>query len=298
MFIVKVLLGIPDERIPIWELGTPLMINQLVWDSIPWDNETWVDSGGYQIMVKGFSLQVDAVLKKYLSLHADNFMSLDVPSFCTDVNEINFKNFEYLYGKINVMPIIHAYTPDGIEKAVEFYSQYTDKIAYGGIVPPSLSGSKKIVIMIYHYLRRKVKYLHVLGAGSPYMRELFFNADSVDTATYRIKASRGLVIIPGKGERYVGDRKIVWKAKRATDEDIELLLNFLEKTRFPYKVDLKNWISRALINAWVLLNSKYEEPNYLIDFSRKVDKMGSDYLKGEIEEMCNAVSSSFRTANN
>lgn len=295
---MKVLLGIPDERIPIWELGAPLMINQLVWDSIPWDNETWVDSGGYQIMVKGFSLQVDAVLKKYLSLHADTFMSLDVPSFCTDVNEINFKNFEYLYEKINVMPIIHAYTPDGIEKAVEFYSQYTDKIAYGGIVPPSLNGSKKIVIMIYHYLRRKVKYLHVLGAGSPYMRELFFNADSVDTATYRIKASRGLVIIPGKGERYVGDRKIVWKAKRATDEDIALLLNFLEKTRFPYKVDLKNWISRALINAWVLLNSKYEAHNYLIDFSRKVDKMGSDYLKGEIEEMCNAVPTSFGSANN
>ncbi|BDC18389.1 hypothetical protein [Acidianus sp. HS-5] len=295
---MKVLLGIPDERIPIWELGTPLMINQLVWNDIPWSNETWVDSGGYQIMVKGFSLNIDAVLKKYLSLKADNFMSLDIPSFCTDVNEINFKNFEYLYSKVNVMPIIHAYTPDGIEKAVEFYSQYTDKIAYGGIVPPSLKGSKKLVIMIYHYLRRKVKYLHVLGAGSPYMRELFFNADSVDTATYRIKASMGLVIIPGKGERYVGDRKIVWKAKRATTDDIKLLLDFLEKTKFPYKIDLQNWISRAIINAWILVNSKYDEHNYLIDFSRKINKMGSDYLKGEIEEICNAMSTSFGSSNN
>ncbi len=295
---MKVLLGIPDERIPIWELDNPLMINQLVWDDIPWNNETWVDSGGYQIMVKGFSLNIDTVLKKYLSLKADNFMSLDIPSFCTDVNEVNFKNFEYLYSKINVMPIIHAYTPDGIEKAVEFYSQYTDKIAYGGIVPPSLKGSKKLVIMIYHYLRRKVKYLHVLGAGSPYMRELFFNADSVDTATYRIKASMGLVIIPGKGERYVGNRKIVWKAKRATDEDIQSLFDFLEKTRFPYKIDLQNWISRAIVNAWVLLNSRYNEHNYLIDFSRKVYKMGSDYLRGEIEEICNAMSASFRSSNN
>ncbi|ARM74958.1 hypothetical protein [Acidianus manzaensis] len=286
---MKVILGLPDSRIPVWELGTPLMINQLSWNKIPWNNETWVDSGGYQIMTKGKKITVEEVLKKYMSLQASNFMSLDYPSFCSEVNEMNFKNFEFLYPYVSTIPIIHAYTPDSIDKSIDFYKQYTDKIAYGGIVPPSLKGSKKIVTLIYHYLRRKINYIHVLGAGSPYMRSIFFNADSVDTATYRIKGANGLLLIPGKGERYVGNRKVVWKAKRATKDEIDFLFDFLERTHFPFEIDITKWEKRALINAWVLLYSEYSSKDYNIRYSKEVEKMGNDSLRQEIEEMCKKV---------
>ncbi|AWR93523.1 hypothetical protein [Acidianus brierleyi] len=282
---MKVILGVPDTRIPVWELNSAIMINQRSWSKIPWDNETWVDSGGYQIM-KGEKISLEEVVKKYQILDGDQFMSLDIPSFCGQVNEINFKNFEYLYEKINVIPVIHAYDIDNIDKALDFYKRYSDKIAYGGIVPPSLKGGRKIVTLIYHYLRRKVKYVHVLGAGSPFMRRIFFNADSVDTATYRIKAMNGLVLIPGKGERYVGERKISWKAKRATEEEIDRLYDFLDKTRFPYSIDLQNWKNRAIINAWTLLYSEYEDENYNISYSVEVSKMGEDYLRSSIEDIC------------
>lgn len=289
---MKIILGLPDARIPIWELGVPLMINQLNWNETPWENETWVDSGGYQIMKGKKRIGLEEVLKKYLSLRASTFMSLDIPSFCSEVDEMNFKNFEYLYEKLErerVIPIIHAYTLDSIDKSIDFYKQYTDKIAYGGIVPPSLKGGRKIVILIYHYLRRKFNYVHVLGAGSPYMRAIFFNADSVDTSTYRIKGANGLVLIPGKGERYVGNRKVVWKARRATEEEIKTLIDFLEKTHYPYQVNFDTWESRALINAWVLLHSEYEGNDFYIKYSREVAKLGEDSLRSEIEEMCKKV---------
>ncbi len=282
---MKVILGVPDTRIPIWELNSAIMINQRSWSKIPWDNETWVDSGGYQIM-KGGKVSLEEVVKKYQILDGDAFMSLDIPSFCGEVNDMNFKNFEYLYEKIDVIPVIHAYNAEDIDKALDFYSQYTDKIAYGGIVPPSLKGGRKIVTLIYHYLRRRVKYIHVLGAGSPFMRKIFFNADSVDTATYRIKAMNGLILIPGKGERYVGERKISWKAKIATTEEIERLMEFLDKTHFPFEINLRDWKNRALVNAWVLLNSEYENENYNISFSKEVSNMGNDYLRSSIEEIC------------
>ncbi|AWR96477.1 hypothetical protein DFR86_02195 [Acidianus sulfidivorans JP7] len=283
---MKIILGLPDSRIPVWQFGTPLMINQLSWSRIPWKNETWVDSGGYQIMTKGKKITLEEVLKKYMTLNASYFMSLDYPTFCSDVDETNFKNFEYLYQHVKTLPIIHAYTPDSIDKSLDFYKQYTNSIAYGGIVPPSLKGGRKIVTLIYHYLRRKISYIHVLGAGSPYMRKIFFNADSVDTATYRIKGANGLVLIPGKGERYVGNRKVVWKARRATEEELNYLFDFLEKTHYPFEIDISKWENRALINAWVLLHSEYEEYNYNIEYSKQVEKMGNDSLRQEIEEMC------------
>ncbi|MBW9140852.1 MAG: hypothetical protein K1T65_03995 [Candidatus Aramenus sp.] len=285
---MKVILGIPDARVPVWELGTPLMVNQLSWDRVPWPNETWVDSGGYQIMLRGVKVDLNAVLEKYKLLDAKYYMSLDVPppTPCSKPSEVNFKHFEYLYTSLEkkIIPVIHAYDVESLKEAVDFYSQYTDTVAFGGIVPPSLNGGggKKLAIATYKLLRREWKgKVHVLGAGSPFMRKLFYDADSVDTSTYRIKAIHGMVLIPGLGERYVGDRKIVWKAKRATHEEVETLLSFLEKTRFPFTPKLDHWKGRALINAWVLLHSEYEVDNPLIAYSKELEDP-----EEEVNELC------------
>jgi 7-cyano-7-deazaguanine tRNA-ribosyltransferase len=287
---MKIVLGLQDTKVPVWEFSTPLMINQLNWNSISWDNETWVDSGGYQIMVKGISVNLDNVVEKYKILNAHYYMSLDIPSSpCSKPSDLNFKHFEYLYSRLEkrVIPVIHAYDVDSIKKAVDFYSQYTDTVAFGGIVPPSLNGGggKKLAIAMYRLLRKEWKgKIHVLGAGSPFMRKLFYDADSVDTSTYRVKAIHGMVIIPGKGERYVGERKIVWKARRATEEELETLMTFLERTHFPFPIRLNDWIGRSLINAWVTLNSEYEETHYLIEYSRNIKDPET-----EAEKICSVI---------
>ncbi len=43
---MKIILGIPDLKIPVWTFKQPLMVNQLNWNNLSWENETWVDSGG------------------------------------------------------------------------------------------------------------------------------------------------------------------------------------------------------------------------------------------------------------
>jgi 7-cyano-7-deazaguanine tRNA-ribosyltransferase len=273
---MKIVLGLQDSKIPIWQFGTPLMINQLNWDNIFWDNETWVDSGGFQILNRGAKISLDQVIRKYDILNAHYYISLDIPPPpCSKPSDLNFKHFEYLYSKLEkkVIPVIHAYDIDSIKKAVDFYSQYTDIVAFGGVVLPSLNrgGGKRLPLVIYKLLRKEWKgKIHVLGAGSPFMRKLYYDAYSVDTSTYRVKAIHGMVMIPGKGERYVGERKIAWRVKRATEEELETLMSFLEKTHFPFPIRLNDWIGRSLINAWVTLNSEYEKPHYLIEYSKNI----------------------------
>jgi len=285
---MDIFLGVQDLKVPVWEFNTPIMINQLRWDSVPWDNQTWVDSGGYQIMKRGIPLNVEQIEKKYKVLNAHSYINLDIPSMpCESVDERNFKHFEYFHEKeIDVIPVIHAYNTEDIDKAIDFYTQYTDTVAFGGIVPPTLKGGRKFIIYTYHYVRKAVKKVHVLGAGSPFMRKIFFNADSVDTATYRIKGAMGLVLIPGKGERYVGNRKILWKARRANEEELNSLFSFLEKTRYPYDVSIDDWISRSLINAWVMIKSEYERESWEIRLSKEVDKLSRNDIRDEITSSC------------
>ncbi|BBG22734.1 hypothetical protein IC006_0018 [Sulfuracidifex tepidarius] len=297
---MKIVLGIPDGRLPIWELGVPLMINQLTWEKIPWENETWVDSGGYQIMMRRMDVNLETVYKKYTYLNAKVFMSLDRPvPPCSPVPRENFQNFEFLYHKLEdreIVPVIHAYNRESLMESIDFYKSYgVKKIAYGGIVPPTMGqrGSRDLVRKIYKVIRKHLSstWIHVLGAGSPYMRTIFYDANSVDTSTYRIKAIHGMVIIPGKGERYVGERKIVWRVKRASQEELDSLLSFLEKTSFPFRVDLSHWKQRSLINAWVLIKSSYSSKRQEVE-----PEMNLSEMEDEIGEQCDKLSNSLLSA--
>jgi len=291
---MEIFLGVQDLKVPVWEFGSPVMINQLSWNSIPWENKTWVDSGGYQIMKKGIKINLEEVEKKYKKLDADAYMNLDIPSMpCEKFDERNFYHFEYLYTKeIDVIPVVHAYKTDDIDKAIDFYKQYTDIIAFGGIVPPTLRGGRKLVIYTYHYVRKAVKIIHVLGAGSPFMRKIFFNANTGDTAGYRIRGAMGLILIPGKGERYVGDRKKSWGTKKVTKEELDSLFSFLEKTHYPYEINISDWINRSLINAWVIIHSDYKGETWEIKLSKEVDKLSKDEIKEKEKELCYFLTSS------
>jgi len=288
---MQIFLGVQDLKVPVWVFGSLVMINQLSWSSIHWGNTTWVDSGGYQIMKRGIKIDIKDVERKYKILNANAYMNLDIPSFpCQSVDERNFKHFEYFHEKeIDVIPIIHAYNAEDIDRAIDFYTQYTDTIAFGGIVPPTLKGGRKFVIYTYHYIRKAVRRVHVLGAGSPFMRKIFFNADSGDTASYRIRGAMGHVLIPGKGERYVGERKKSWRTKSVTKEELEMLFSFLEKTHYPYEININDWVNRSLINAWVMLYSDYEGESWEMKLSREMDKVNRDEIKDKITVLCKEI---------
>ncbi len=274
---MKVVLGIDDGRIPVWEiLDNDIMVNQLFLKrkvKLPRSlkSRLWVDSGGYQIMVKGLGIGVDEVAKVYRSTEAKFFLSLDYPvgdpaKFNEEIVKRNIQNFVRLMEALpskKIIPVVHLYPSRYLLEATSIYRSYgVDIIAYGGIVPPLLKKTSLRVKSLIGFLILRKAFpnlrIHVLGAGSFLMTRILkgLGADSVDTSTWRVKAAYGHVIIPGKGERYVGTRKIKFHTPKATEEDLEVLYKELKRTNFPRLRDfeklLHDFRGRALINAWII----------------------------------------------
>ena len=293
---MKVVLGVPDRQLPVWELGVPLMINQLNWStSPPWDNETWVDSGGYQILVHGDGARprLRELIRRYRSIDADYYVSLDVPTPpCSPPARETLEYYEELYTRdLDVIPVVHAYPPEHVDRVLDFYAKYPPRMyAYGGFAPPSSARGvgRYAPIAIFHYLRRSVSAarLHVLGTGSLAMMGVFRLADSIDTSTYRVKAIHGMVIVPGGGERYVGARTIRWHVRRIAREELEELHGFLDRTRYPYEFDLGRWESRAMVNAWVLTHSRYDGEFPVVRVSEEMAHMDDEDLRRRAESLC------------
>lgn len=279
---MNVVLGIADGNIKIWEmLDNDVMINQLqirkkhhyklIEKIRSSGRKVWIDSGGYQIMVKGLDISAMDVLEKYMRIDADFFMSLDTPIFeyRSDVEEVikeNIKNFEYLYSRLddkNVIPVVHLYPGNMLIETVEKYREYNPKIvAYGGIVPPVLRKTRYRLKSLVGLLILKKAFpdlrIHVLGIGSHIMISILkkLGVYSLDTSTWRVKAAYGHVILPGNGERYVGTRNIRFRTPLATSEDISLLYRSLRDSGFPF-LDrfnelLGSFRGRAIINAWII----------------------------------------------
>jgi len=274
---VDVVLGIDDGNIPVWKyLDNDVMANQLLLRKpsirrrVP-EHRLWVDSGGYQIMVKGLHISVDDISRIYGELTAKCFLSLDYPvsdptHATPEVIERNKSNFLKLI-KDNpdkeIIPVVHLYPAKYLLDVTAFYrSLGIHTIAYGGIVPPLLRRTKLRMKSLIGFLILRKAFpnlrIHVLGAGSFLMIKILrtLGADSADTSTWRVKAAFGHVIVPGRGERYVGVRKIRFHTPRITDEELEILEKELRVTGFPliHKLDelLTSFKGRALINAWII----------------------------------------------
>jgi len=264
--------------IPIWELikDADIMINNLLLTrtmlkKLPNKNDIWVDSGGYQILIRNLRIGIDEIIRRYKIINANYYISLDIPcsdplSFRDELLNVNINNYFYIRKKLPdklVIPVVHLYPSKYLIKAVEIYvGNGANIIAYGGIVPPMIRKTRLRLMSIIGFIiiRRlfpKVK-IHVLGIGSYVMTRIFrdLGANSLDTSTWRVKAAYGHVIIPGLGERYVGNRKLKFGTPYATRKELNLLYEELKRTNFPlinkFWDLLKTFKGRALVNAWVI----------------------------------------------
>ncbi len=271
-----IVFGIPDVEIRLWEFikEIEIMINNLRWRwGRPPAHRIWVDSGGYQIMIKGLRIELANIIDRYRELDADIYISLDFPpqELCTQSKDIVMRNiatFEKLYTKLDnklIVPVIHCYKADLILEALDIYKSYGIKIiAFGGAVPPSLAkfgrGSRIIPFLALALLRKVFNgWIHALGiGGSPSMYQALkiLGVNSLDSSSWRTKAAYGKIIIPGLGERYVGNGEASFGRKDLSKGELELLINALRVTNFPF-IDsiedmIKTFYGRALINAWII----------------------------------------------
>jgi len=283
---MKLIFGLSSRSTYLLKTNFPVLINQLKFRKKEWKNETWVDSGGYQIALHGLEISVKDILKKYKKIDAYAFFSLDIASVFSPLDKRNFEYFEYLYTKMEwlekIIPVIHIYPIQDVDEAIDFYKQYTYYFSIGGLV-----ASSKMKVLIYtfpwvYYLRKKVPYLHVLGMPAPYFLQTFNFANSMDTATYsKITGFRDIFWFDGS-RRYVGNMETKRKRYKITKEEKEQLFKFLDKHNFPFEYDLKNRKIIELINAYILFYNNWRIKNKYTEYSEKLRKMGLDSLVNEL----------------
>ncbi len=271
---------------------------------LQYDGEVWMDSGGYQFLRHGKIPDIEDLSRVYDKFwDVRYYLNLDYPPSPTDSdNELRIKlekslrNYEYLIKRFdNVLPVIHYHWKEQV--TIKYLLKYLDYnpecIAIGGLVPYVLiskgvpRNSRRLALEFLLKVKRETKTcIHVLGLGSPIINPILkiMNMDSTDTSTWRVKAAYGKVVMPGGGERHVSGRAISFGGKKASSEDLMRLYEFLNRTGFPILdrfEDLQSSFEyRALINAWVVLNS-YEIPNTGV-FRRIYEEFANKLIAEEI----------------
>ena len=139
-------------------------------------------------------------------------------------------------------------------------------IALGGIVPNLLRKPKavpyQVVLDTLIHVRRTFadKQVHVFGIGGTATLHLaaLLGVDSVDSSGWRNRAARGIVQLPGSGDRMVAELGS-WRGRRLSIEEQGILLNcpcpacVLNGLGGLAASRIEGFCNRATHNLWVLL---------------------------------------------
>lgn len=179
------------------------------------------------------------------------------------------------------VPVIHIsrHLDDYLEQ-LQADEQLVTKpaVALGGIVPNLLRAPKAMayedVLGSVQKTRTRLedKRLHVFGIGGTATLHLaaLLGIDSVDSAGWRNRAARGIVQLPGRGERIVAELGN-WRGRRPDEEE----LNILARCQCPacqrYGLDglganrLHGFCNRSTHNLWTLLDEARQIEEHLAD---------------------------------
>src|SRR5574340_1552527 len=139
---------------------------------------------------------------------------------------------------VPLIPVVHGWSEASVEAACEQIAELTDPsvVGLGGVVPwlwgnqcqRALAGgrdARRQGLRFVTIVRRAFPNacLHVFGAGGLTTMLLLFalGVDSVDSTSWRIKAGHGVIMLPGKGDRFATERGRGRIAVRA--DEMELL---------------------------------------------------------------------------
>ncbi len=144
--------------------------------------------------------------------------------------------------------------------------QAKTKVALGGIVPNLLKMPKAMkpenVLNSVRQARTELagKQLHVFGVGGIATLHLaaLLGIDSVDSSGWRNRAARGLIQLPGRGERIVASLGS-WRGKEPDEEEMITLVACQCPACQHYGIEglqingMQGFCNRAVHNLWTLL---------------------------------------------
>ena len=200
---------------------------------LDYDGLVMMDSGGYLFQKKEeMDLDPLKVLDLYENSRPDIGVVLDHPFDPNSSNLINKKRWDITLkntaimiesnSKVPLMPVIHGYSLNELEKACSDIKKIDDDpklIGLGSLVPlifSTTAGSKRFpdcmqfVMQSVKLIRREFPdaMIHAFGIGSTLTMHLMYSVgtDSLDSTGWRIKAAYGMIQLPGVSDRHVKTR--------------------------------------------------------------------------------------------
>ena len=151
-------------------------------------------------------------------------------------------------------------------------------VALGGIVPNLLRATKAMpysdVLDSIRNARTQLvgQQLHIFGIGGTATLHIaaLFDVDSVDSCGWRNRAARGIIQLPGCGDRVIADLGN-WRGRKANPHELELLSNCPCPACQQFGLSglrasgLAGFSNRATHNLWTLLEEAREITNRLND---------------------------------
>lgn len=238
----KLLLWIGEQPSPVKkDRSSDLVMDSVInyYDSDQRPRYEWgqlfLDNGAFTARMRGISLKRDKVIEVQESIGPDRTIPLDYPfrtgETCRQmVKSWNKTRDNIVYWQTSsrlrkkLVSTLHAWDKSSLDRNIRWLQRNADSdyVALGSIVGPGFQKSdgyfgdrqpsKELVDMLALAISSIAKLtdfkVHLMGFGSsPLMLHLgyYLGARSTDSAGYRRKAAFGKIILPGKGERHVGD---------------------------------------------------------------------------------------------
>jgi len=197
--------------------------------------EVFLDNGAFTARTQNIELDRFKVLEIQEKLSPSKVIPLDYPFLPGDpVNKMKTqweKTKESMHiwqenasFKNKIVPAVHAWNNKSLAENLQWMQKYvdTDFISFGSIVNKNFSNgsnffgdrqpNKNLIEMLSNAINSTNTLtdfkVHILGVGSsPLMLNLIYylGAESTDSAGARRKAAYGKIVMPGSGERYLGD---------------------------------------------------------------------------------------------
>ena len=149
-------------------------------------------------------------------------------------------------------------------------------VALGGIVPNLLRARKAMpydkVLDSVRKVRTELadKHLHIFGIGGTATLHLaaLLGVDSVDSSGWRNRAARGLIQLPGRGDRIVADLGS-WRGREPSDDEWNIIAGCQCPACRQFGLEglkargIAGFCNRAAHNLWVLLEEARQIDEHL-----------------------------------
>ena len=242
----------------------------------------FLDNGAYTANMQGLTLDVDRVIFVQETLDPTQTIPLDYPfkagmsaSQMMKLWEKTANNILYWQSSTTLtglVPPLHAWDKDSLIKNLLWLRKHADAeyLALGSVVNSNFSNfrgffgdrqpTRELIDMIslsLESIREHTDFkVHLMGFGSsPLMLHIgyYLGIDSTDSSGYRRKAAYGKIILPGTGERYVGNTSAKFGRLSLSPEELEVLRS-CECPVCKLNQDLlwSDWKARAIHNEYVI----------------------------------------------